>query len=116
MEAILEPSRKRWTEREQQMLETFFLSGFDDTTIGRMLGRSAASISMQRHRTHIVREPLIADRDAVVEMARAGATIRRIAARRQLSQTTVRFVLKEAKVEPREFSSYEGPNARRAGR
>ena len=116
MGEVVELQRKAWSEGEILTLRTAFLAGLTDPQIAQAIGRSEASVMMRRHRLRMQREPILADREAIVEMAVGGSTVRRIAARRRLSEDTVRYVLKQAKVEAAEFSSYEGPNARRAGR
>ena len=116
MGEVVELQRKAWSEGEILTLRTAFLAGLSDIQIGNALGRTARSIEMCRHRLRMQREPLLADRDAILEMAAGGSTVRRIAASRRLSEDTVRYVLKIAKVTAREFGSYEGPNRRRAGR
>lgn len=116
MGEVVELQRRTWTAGEDLTLRTAFLAGLSDAQIGEAIGRTVSSIALRRHRLRMQREPLIADRDAIVEMAVAGSTVRRIAARRRLSEDTVRYVLRMAKVEVAEFGSYEGPNRRRAGR
>ena len=116
MGEVVELQRRTWTAGEDLTLRTAFLAGLTDAQIGLALDRSGASIAMRRHRLRMQREPLLSDREAIVEMAGQGSTVRRIAARRRLSEDTVRYVLRIAKIEPTEFGSYDGPNRRRAGR